>query len=174
MDFAPGGGEIEKMMNGNNDKVLKLAPPSTVGGVGLSLRYANVILSAESCLHAPATVGDDAREALYEMLPGRLRVKVRAKLKGRWVKEGGEGSDGHKLAEGWREAVEELMEWLSPMAHDTVRWQKERHLEKTKFETKPTAMLLQTLHYSDLEKAEAAIVEVLVGLSCIYWCERRA
>ncbi|WJX43159.1 hypothetical protein P8452_30302 [Trifolium repens] len=174
MDFAPGGGEIEKMMNGNNDKVLKLAPPSTVGGVGLSLRYANVILSAESCLHAPATVGDDAREALYEMLPGRLRVKVRAKLKGRWTKEGGEGSDGHKLAEGWRDAVEELMEWLSPMAHDTIRWQKERHLEKTKFETKPTAMLLQTLHYSDLEKAEAAIVEVLVGLSCIYWCERRA
>ncbi|MCI54360.1 Avr9/Cf-9 rapidly elicited protein, partial [Trifolium medium] len=34
MDFAPGGGEIEKMMNGNNDRVLKLAPPSTVGGVG--------------------------------------------------------------------------------------------------------------------------------------------
>ncbi|MCH93625.1 Avr9/Cf-9 rapidly elicited protein [Trifolium medium] len=106
------------------------------------------------------------------MLPGRLRVKVRAKLKGRWAK-GSEGSDGHKLAEGWREAVEELMEWLSPMAHDTIRWQKERHLEKTNFETKPTAMLLQTLHYSDLEKAETAIVEVLVGLSCIYWCERR-
>ncbi|PNX74632.1 hypothetical protein L195_g030557 [Trifolium pratense] len=172
MDFAPGGGEIEKMMNGNNDRVLKMAPPSTVGGVGLSLRYANVILSAESCLHGPTTVGDDAREALYEMLPGRLRVKVRAKLKGRLAK-GSEGSDGHKLAEGWREAVEELMEWLSPMAHDTLRWQKERHLENTKFETKPTAMLLQTLHYSDLEKAETAIVEVLVGLSCIYWCEKR-
>ncbi|AES87101.2 hypothetical protein MtrunA17_Chr4g0009451 [Medicago truncatula] len=173
MDFASGRDGTEKMMNGKHDKVLKLAPPSTVGGVGLALRYANLILLAERCLHAPATVGEDAREALYEMLPGRLRMKVKAKLRGRWAKEGDEGNDGHSLAEGWREAVEELMEWLSPVAHDTVRWHGERHLEKTRFETKPTAMLLQTLHYSDLEKAETAIVEVLVGLSCVYWCERR-
>nr|XP_004515634.1 uncharacterized protein LOC101506729 [Cicer arietinum] len=174
MDFSSGGGGgIKKTLNGNNNKVLKLAPSSTVGGVGLSLRYANVILLAERCLHAPATVGEEAREALYEMLPGKLRAKVRSKLKGRLAKEDDEGSNGHSLAEGWQEAVEELMEWLSPVAHDTVRWQAERHLEKTKFEMKPTAMLLQTLHYSDLEKAEAAIVEVLVGLSCIYWCERK-
>ncbi|XP_058734581.1 uncharacterized protein LOC131606352 [Vicia villosa] len=175
MDFAPSGGKgIEKIKKGSKtDKVLKLASPSTVGGVGLSLRYANVILLAERCLHAPATVGDDAREALYDMLPGRLRVKVRAKLKGRWAKEEGNGNHGYSLAEGWREALEEMMEWLSPIAHDTLRWRAERYLEKTKFETKPTAMLLQTLHYSDLEKAEAAIVEVLVGLSCICWCERR-
>lgn len=162
MDFA----------SGNNDKVLNLAPPSTVGGAGLTVRYANVILLAEQCLHAPATVGEDAREALYEMLPMRLRGKVGAKLRGRWVKEE-EGGDGEMLAEGWREAVDEMMEWLLPVANDTVRWQGERHLEKTRFDTKPTALLLQTLHYSDLEKAEAAIVEVLVGLSCIYWCERK-
>ncbi|CAI8600890.1 unnamed protein product [Vicia faba] len=176
MDFTSSGDNgIEKKKNGTkSDKVLKLAPSSTVGGVGLSLRYANVILLAERCLHAPATVGDDGREALYDMLPGRLRVKVRAKLKGRWAKEEEKGSHGHSLAEGWREALEEMMEWLSPIAHDTLRWRAERYLEKTKFETKPTAMLLQTLHYSDLEKAEAAIVEVLVGLSCICWCEKNA
>ncbi|CAK8574977.1 unnamed protein product [Lathyrus sativus] len=175
MDFACSGGDgIEKTMKGSrNDKVLKLAPSSTVGGVGLSLRYANVILLAERYLHAPVTIGDDAREALYDMLPGRLRVKVRAKLKGRLAKEGEKESLGHSLAEGWREALEEMMEWLSPVAYDTLRWRAERYLEKTKFETKPTAMLLQTLHYSDLEKAEAAIVEVLVGLSCICWYERR-
>lgn len=154
-----------------NGKVLKLAPSSTVGGAGLSVRYANVILLVDRYLHAPATVGEDAREALYEMLPVRLRGKVRAKLRGRWGKE--EGGNEHLLAEGWREAVEELMEWLAPVAHDTLRWQAERHLEKARFDTKPTVMLLQTLHYSDLEKAEAAIVEVLVGLSCIYWCEKR-
>ncbi|CAL5210972.1 unnamed protein product [Lathyrus oleraceus] len=175
MDFASSGGDgVEITMKGTkNDKVLKLAPPSTVGGAGLSLRYANVILLVERYLNAPATMGDGAREALYDMLPGRLRVKVRAKLKGRWAKEEEKGSHGHSLAEGWREALEEMMEWLSPIAYDTLRWRAERYLEKTKFETKPTAMLLQTLHYSDLEKAEAAIVEVLVGLSCICLCERR-
>ena len=68
--------------------------------------------------------------------------------------------------------MEELLEWLSPVAHDTVRWQEERSMETARFEARTTALLLQTLHYSDLEKAEAAIVEVLVGLSCIYWCER--
>ncbi|XP_061371877.1 uncharacterized protein LOC133314412 [Gastrolobium bilobum] len=171
-----GCGEVEKKddnNNNNSNKVLRFAPPSTVGGAGLSLRYANVILFAERCLHAPATVGEDEREALYEMLPASMRMKVRAKLRGRWLKEVEEGEVGHSLAEGWRDAVEELMEWLLPVARDTVRWQAERYPEKTRFETKTTALLLQTLHYSDLEKAEAAIVEVLVGLSCIYSCERR-
>lgn len=157
-------------INGANggDKVLGLAPPSTVGGAGLSVRYAEVILFAERWLHAPETVGEGAREVLYEMLPERLRGKVRAKLRGRLVEE-----EGVLLADGWREAVEELMEWLSPVAQDTVQWQAERHLETAQFETRPTVLRMQTLHYSDLEKAEAAIVEVLVGLSCIYWCERR-
>ena len=162
----------KNMNNDKNSKVLKLATPSTVGGAGLAVRYANVILFAERCLHTPATVGEEAREALYEMLPERLRVKVGAKLRGRWRKGENEEVEG-ELAEGWREAVEELLEWLSPVAHDTVRWHSERHMEKRRFETKATALLLQTLHYSDLEKAEAAIVEVLVGLSCIYWYERR-
>ncbi|XP_027337942.1 uncharacterized protein LOC113851613 [Abrus precatorius] len=168
LDF---NGEIDnnKIVNNNNNKVLRLAPAWTVGGAGLAARYAEVILFAERCLHAPATVGEDAREALYEMLPARLRGKVRAKLRGRWRGE----EEGEALAEGWRQAVEDLMEWLSPVAHDTARWQAERHMEKARFETKPTALLLQTLHYSDLEKAETAIVEVLVGLSCVYRCERR-
>jgi len=159
---------FDKPMNGVNNRVLRLAPPSTVGGAGLAARYAEVVLLAEQCLHAPATVGESAREAFYEMLPERVRRKVAAKLKGRWRR----GEEGEALAEGWRDAVEELLEWLSPVAHDTVRWQEERSMETARFEARTTALLLQTLHYSDLEKAEAAIVEVLVGLSCIYWCER--
>ncbi|TKY45844.1 phosphatidylinositol-3-phosphatase myotubularin-2 [Spatholobus suberectus] len=161
--------EVGRPMSNVSNRVLRLAPPSTVGGAGLAARYAEVVLFAERCLHGPATVGEDAREALYEMLPERMRRKVGAKLKGRWRRE----EEGEALAEGWRDAVEELLEWLSPVAHDTVRWQAERLMEKARFETKTTALLLQTLHYSDLEKAEAAIVEVLVGLSCIYWCEKR-
>ncbi|KAK7350043.1 hypothetical protein VNO77_08089 [Canavalia gladiata] len=169
LDFNEDG-EIDKTKK-NNNKVLKLAPARTTGGAGLAVRYANVILLAERFLHAPATVGEDAREMLYEMLPARLREKVRAKLRGRWRQR--EEEEGEALAEGWRDAVEELMEWLAPVAHDTVRWQEEQHMEKARFEVKTTTLLLQTLHYSDLEKVETAIVEVLVGLSCVYWYERR-
>ncbi|KAJ7950274.1 putative Avr9/Cf-9 rapidly elicited protein [Quillaja saponaria] len=164
---------------GKNNRVFRMVPPSTVGGAGLSLRYANVVLFAERFLHAPATVGDDARGALYEMLPAKLKAMVRAKLrnnnllKAEEKESGDESGDGHFLAEGWRDAMEEIMDWLSPLAHDTVKWQTERNPEKKKFESKTSILLLQTLHYSDLEKTEAAIVEVLVGLSCVYRYEKR-
>lgn len=158
-----------------NNRVFAMAPPSTVGGSGLSMRYASVIIFAERCLHAPATIGENEREALYEMLPERLREKVRKKLRSQWMKgeEWEEGGDGRSPAEGWWEAVEEIMEWLEPMARDTVRWREERNMERQKYDTRPTTLLLQTFHYSDLDKAETAIVEVLVGLSCIYRYEKR-
>lgn len=154
----------------SNNRVYRLAQQSTTGARGLSLRYANVIVFAERCLYAPATIGENARRSLYEMLPEKMKATVRRKLKRQWVRKeldelGGESSG---LAEGWRNAVEEIMEWLTPMAHDTLKWQSERSLQKQKFDANPTVLLLQTLHYSDLEKTETAIVEVLVGLSCIF------
>ncbi|XP_028773002.1 uncharacterized protein LOC114742641 [Neltuma alba] len=158
-----------------SNRVLKMASPSTVGGAGLSFRYASVIMFAERCLHSPGSIGESEREALYEMLPERLKEKVRKKMRGQWLKgeEWEEGGDGRSPAEGWREAVEEIMEWLTPVARDTTRWQAERSMEKQRYDGKPTTLLLQTLHYSDLDKAEAAIVEVLVGLSCIFKYEKR-
>ncbi|KAE9618086.1 hypothetical protein Lalb_Chr03g0042421 [Lupinus albus] len=160
------------------NRVLNLAPLSTVGGAGLSMRYANVILFIDRCMHATAAIGNDARACLYEMLPGRLKVKVRRKLRGQWLEwEGnsiGRGVEGRSaMAKQWLSTVEEVMEWLLPMAHDTVRWQVERNVEKQKFETKLTVLLLQTLHYSDLEKVEEVIVEVLVGLSFLCWCQKQ-
>ncbi|MED6169677.1 hypothetical protein PIB30_023539 [Stylosanthes scabra] len=150
--------------------VLKLAPPNTVGGVSLAFRYANVILFAERCFNAAAK---GVRETLYEMLPEKLRAKVRTKLKGKWEKGESLTEECAALADGWREAVRELLDWLLPVAHDTVRWHNERLLDKNPFEIRPRALLLQTMHYSDLEKVEATIVEVLVGLSYIYWYEKR-
>ncbi|KAK4268732.1 hypothetical protein QN277_025344 [Acacia crassicarpa] len=168
--FVPDDDEIAK-----SNRVLRMAPPSTVGGAGLSFRYASVIMLAERCLHAPGTIGDSEREALYEMLPERLKEKVRRKMRGRWLneEEWEEGGDGRSLAEGWREAVEEIMEWLTPVARDTTMWQSERSVEKQRHDTKPTTLLLQTLHYSDLDKTEAAIVVALVGLSYIFKYEKR-
>lgn len=65
-----------EIVRGKNNRVFNMAAPSTVGGSGLSLRYANVILFAERCLRTPATIGEDARVSLYEMLPERVRDKV--------------------------------------------------------------------------------------------------
>ncbi|KAK1365435.1 putative EF-TU receptor [Heracleum sosnowskyi] len=154
----------------NNNRVFHAAGPNTVGGSGLAVRYANVILLAERYLGSNMTIGRDAREDLYEMLPQSLRKSMRSKLS-KNVKKG-PGTD-ELMAGGWKEALNEMMEWLAPMAHDTLKWQMERNFERMKFESKPTVLLLQTLHFSDKEKAEAAIAEVLVGLSCIYWCENR-
>ncbi|XP_014496662.1 uncharacterized protein LOC106758233 [Vigna radiata var. radiata] len=151
-----------------NNRVMRLAPATTVGGAGLSLRYANVIMLAERCLNAPdATIGDDARAALYEMLPGRLETKLRQKLKEEWLewrKLKGDGDGKSAAVRRWHDEVAEVMEWLVPVAHDMVRWQTERNMEKQKFETRPTVLLLQTLHYSDLEKVEEAIVKVAIWI----------
>ncbi|XP_054782535.1 uncharacterized protein LOC129289793 [Prosopis cineraria] len=170
IQFAPVEDEIAR-----NNRVWMMAPPSTVGGSGLSFRYASVIMFAERCLHSPGTIGESDREALYEMLPERLKEKVRKKMRGQWLKgeEWEKGGDGRSPAEGWREAVEEIMKWLMPVARDTTRWQAERSMEKQRHDSKPTTLLLQTLHYSDLDKAEAAIVEVLVGLSFIFKYQKR-
>jgi len=169
-----GGGKVAA----KNNSVFRLAPPTTVGGVGLSQRYANVILFTERIVHASAAIGDDARRLLYEMLPERLKVKLRGKLRKmrlKWEETSDEEEDGE---EEWttserRGAAEEVMNWLAPLAHDTLKWQAERNLEKQKFETKPTVLLMQTLHYSNLEKVDEAIVDVLVGLSCVYWNQKQ-
>ncbi|KAJ4961637.1 hypothetical protein NE237_021547 [Protea cynaroides] len=161
--------------DGKKNKLIQAAPPSTLGGSGLALRYANVIVQLESYLNSPCSVGDDEREELYRMLPTSLKMLVRSKLRKSWRKEEGEfGSWGDEsMAEGWRDALKVILGWLSPMAHDTVRWESERNFEKQNVEPKPTVLLLQTLHFSDREKTEAAITEILVGVSCIFRFENR-
>lgn len=73
-----------------------------------------------------------------------------------------------------KEALKKIFMWLSPMATNTLLWQRERRVEMMSgFENRPPVLLLQTLHFADKEKTEAAIVEVLVGLSFIYMQENR-
>ncbi|XP_074584267.1 protein PSK SIMULATOR 1-like [Curcuma longa] len=152
------------------------AGPSTVGGSGLALRYANIIELAEKLGESMAEDGEEAaaaaeREELYEMLPSGMRTAVRAKLRECWRREG--GTRDATMAEGWREAVGRILAWLRPVASDTLRWQEEHYMEQ-RFYTRPRALLLQTLHFADQEKTEAAIVEVLVGLSCAHWYREQA
>ncbi|KAL3536432.1 hypothetical protein ACH5RR_004893 [Cinchona calisaya] len=147
-----------------NNRLFHAAGPSTVGGSGLALRYANVILLAEKCLDSAESLDPYMRESLYQMLPENIKHLVKSKLS-----KNMKGTEGDELlAEGWTEALKDIMEWLTPMAHDTLQWHLERNPEKMKFYSKPTVLLLQTLHFSDQEKTEAAIAEVLVSLSCIF------
>lgn len=151
------------------------APPRTVGGAGLDQLYANVIVSAEELLRMEAEGRQEEaaaeRAEMYEMLPAKLRAAVRSKLR-EWWRDPGPLDEG--LAQGWKDAVDRIMAWLGPMARDTVRWQAERNMDRTRrFDGAPRVYALQTLRWADKEKAEAAIVEVLVALSCICWYEER-
>ncbi|KAK9668723.1 hypothetical protein RND81_13G081500 [Saponaria officinalis] len=154
-------------------KIFQAAPPSTVGGSGLANRYANVILLAAKYLNSETLISDQAREKMYNMLPNSLIKYVRSKLRVAWRETEEEVYGCDALAEGWRQALNEMLEWLVPMAQDTLTWQAERNLEKQRFDAKPIVLLMQTLHYADLEKTEAVIAEILVGLSCVYWYENR-
>ncbi|XP_042459323.1 protein PSK SIMULATOR 3-like [Zingiber officinale] len=164
-------------------KLLKEAPPNTVGGSGLALRHANLILAAERLYQERQQMSPEveeqevdknaaaaAREELFQMMPSGMRAAVTAKLRECWRREGRKSSGDASMAEGWKEAVAAILVWLGPVAHDTVRWQEERNMERERrFYTRPRVLLLQTLHFADVEKTEAAIVEVLVGLSCMSW-----
>ncbi|MBA0730619.1 hypothetical protein Golax_022659, partial [Gossypium laxum] len=151
-----------------NKSLIQSAPGNTVGAAGLALHYANIIIMAESCFYSTTSISNESRENMYEMLPISLKHALRRKLKGHLSKDLEESDEGQGLAQGWKEALGEIIGWLAPVAHDTLRWQQESDSQQQKLDSEPTALLMQTLHFSDLEKTEAAIVEVLVGLSCIY------
>lgn len=156
-----------KSTDTNYRAILQSPPENTVGSAGLALRYANVIVNAERYFNFPDTINKEARAQMYELLPANLKQRIREKLKSYW-EDVLEGAEGRGVVLGWKMEVEEIINWLSPVAHDTVRWQQERNLEKQRFDAKPTVLLMQTLHFSDQEKTEAAMVDVLVGLSCIF------
>ncbi|KAK1272578.1 hypothetical protein QJS04_geneDACA020622 [Acorus gramineus] len=152
-------------------------PPSTLGFAGLGLHYANLIVVIERMVRSPRLIGSDARDDLYGMLTGSLRAALRERLRG--VATVGAGDAG--LAEEWRSAVARILDWLSPLAHAMIRWQADRSFDRRRSSAADAAagaeapakerehvMLVQTLHYANTEKAEAAIVELLVGLNYLW------
>ncbi|CAA6655473.1 unnamed protein product [Spirodela intermedia] len=134
------------------------AGPSTVGGSALALHYANVIIIIEKLL----------RDDLYQMLPTSLRLTLRVNLRAY-------GKDlaiyDGAVAHDWKGKLEKILAWLSPMAHNMIRWQTERNnfeqQQHHQIVSKVNILLLQTLHFADRVKTEAAICELLVGLNYI-------
>ncbi|XP_074556765.1 protein PSK SIMULATOR 1 [Curcuma longa] len=145
--------------------------PSTLGAAALSLHYANLITVLEKMARAPRAVGAEAREEVYAMLPARVRAQLRARLRG----VGWEACRDVRLAAEWRAALGRIAEWLGPVAQDTIRWQGERSFEgrrRTASTPRANVLLLQTLHFADLEKVEAAVTELLVGLNYLWRFQR--
>lgn len=148
--------------------------PSTLGAAALSLHYANLITVLERMARAPRApraVGAEAREEVYAMLPASVRAQLRARLRGvRW-----EACRDARLAAEWRAAVGRIAEWLGPVAQDTIRWQAERSFEGRRMTTsapRANVLLLQTLHFANREKVEAAVTELLVGLNYLWRFQR--
>ncbi|KAK9065722.1 hypothetical protein SSX86_015123 [Deinandra increscens subsp. villosa] len=144
--------------------VFHIAGPDTIGGSRLQILYANLIMMAEENM-TRKKVRDDVRDEMYKMLPRHLKVMVRMKI----TSQLGKYCDKGKM----KEALKRIFMWLSPMATNTLLWQRERRVEMTSFEMRPPMLLLQTLHFADKDKTEAALVEVLVGLSFLYMPENR-
>ncbi|KAA8533818.1 hypothetical protein F0562_031335 [Nyssa sinensis] len=146
----------------SNSNVLK-PPSTTLGAAALALHYANLIIVIEKMIRSPHLVGVDARDDLYTMLPSSIRSSLRARLKG----VGFSASDP-VLAGEWRDALKMILEWLSPLAHNMIKWQTERSFEQQNLMPKTNVLLLQTLCFANKEKTEAAITELLVGLNYIW------
>ncbi|VYS70029.1 unnamed protein product [Arabidopsis thaliana] len=146
-------------------------PETTLGGAGVELHYANLIVVMEKMIKQPQLVGLDARDDLYSMLPASVRSSLRSRLKG----VGFTATDGG-LATEWKAALGRILRWLLPLAQNMIRWQSERSFEQQHMATATNSqnrvMLVQTLVFADKVKTEAAITELLVGLNYIWRFER--
>ncbi|KAF5733704.1 Phosphatase 2C 66 isoform 1 [Tripterygium wilfordii] len=143
------------------------APPETLGAAALALHYANVIIVIEKLVASPHLIGNDARDDLYNMLPASLRSALRAKLKP-YKKSLASSDYDTDLAGEWTDAMTAILEWLAPLAHNMIRWQSERSFEQLNFVSRTNVLLVQTIYFANLEKIEATITELLVGLNYIW------
>ncbi|CAA6660742.1 unnamed protein product [Spirodela intermedia] len=141
--------------------------PSTLGASALALRFANIIIVIEKLAEYPHLIGPEARDDLYSMLPTSVKAALRVKLKP-YTKNLAVCVYDPALAAEWSDALTRILDWLSPLAHNMVRWQSERNYEQQHWFSRSNVLLLQTLYFADQAKTEAAVVELLVGLNYLW------
>ncbi|CAI8614775.1 unnamed protein product [Vicia faba] len=139
----------------------------TLGDAALALHYANMIVLIEKMASSPHSVDLKARDDLYNMLPTRIQIVTRAKLKCRTTNKSS-SIDNADLAAKWSTVLTQTLEWLAPLAHNTISWHSERNYEKEHATVKANVLLVQTLFYANQAKAEAAMVDLLVGLNYVF------
>lgn len=146
---------------------LSNAPAPTLGDAGLSLHYANVIISIEKLVSSPHLIDLDTRDDLYDSLPSSVRTSLRTKLK-LYAKNLASTVYDAALASDWSLALTTILEWLAPLAHNMIRWHSERSFEKQDMVSRTNVLLVQTLYFANQEKTEATITELLVGLNYMW------
>lgn len=145
----------------------RLKPASfTLGDAALALHYANMIVLIERMASLPHLIDLETRDDLYNMLPTTIRTVLRAKLK---CHAKGKSSSVHdaNLAAEWSPVLAQILEWLAPLAQNTIRWHSERNFEKEHTTEKANILLVQTLYFANQAKTEAAMVDLLVGLNYV-------
>lgn len=155
-----------KLSRMNSKHGLLKAPPSTLGDAALALHYANVVILIEKLASSPHMIGLDTRDDLYNMLPTTIKGALRARLKA-YSKSSRSSAYDASLAAQWTSALDQILDWLSPLAHNTTRWQLERSFEKENVVSRSNVLLVQTLYFANQAKTEAAITELLVGLNYV-------
>ncbi|XVE61557.1 hypothetical protein DITRI_Ditri06bG0050100 [Diplodiscus trichospermus] len=171
MELLPCSNEIYSKLSIFETKRLLNAPKSTLGDAALSFRYANVIILIEKLVSSPHLIGLDARDDLYNMLPATLRKALRVKLKSN-AKTSTSFIYDASLATDWSLALVRILTWLAPLAHNMIIWLCERNFEEQHVVSRSNVLLVQTLHFANRAKTEAAIIELLVGLNYVYRIER--
>ncbi|XP_039798366.1 uncharacterized protein LOC120663567 [Panicum virgatum] len=154
----------------SSGNVLTTAPETSLGGAALALHYANLIMLIEKLAISPVHISSDERDDLYGMLTGSIRASLRARLKP-FAKS---PPCDPILAAEWSDTVQRILGWLAPLAHNMIRWQAERNFEQRNVASSASVLLLQTLHFADRSKTEAAVTELLVGLNYLWRSGREA
>ncbi|CAK7343360.1 unnamed protein product [Dovyalis caffra] len=142
------------------------SPSSTLGDAALALHYANVIILIEKLASSSCMIDYETRDDLYGMLPTTIRAALKVRLKA-YAKPLSTFVYDASLAAEWNLALSQILEWLSPLAHNMIRWQSEHNFERAQEVSSTNVLLVQTLHFADQAKTEAAIMELLVGLNYI-------
>lgn len=148
----------------NLKHTLSTAPQSTLGSAALALHYANIIILLEKLVSSPHLISLDARDDLYNMLTSSIRTSLRAKLKV-FSKNSASSIYDAGLATEWRLAMTRILDWLSPLAHNMIKWHSERSFEKQRVTSGANVLLVQTLYFADQMKTEAAVTELVMGLN---------
>ncbi|XP_011652850.1 uncharacterized protein LOC105435128 [Cucumis sativus] len=161
-------------------------PQNSLGAAALSIHYGKIVILIENLASAPHLIGREERDDLFKMLPTSIVKALRSRLRKTKKVRQSSPYDPVVAAE-WKSAMAEILQWLSPMAHDMNIWHSAQGFEKQPdrggdsgiggYGLRSNVLLLQTLHYADKEKTEGAIVELLVALSNICCsnevCEKR-
>ncbi|CAO2145578.1 unnamed protein product [Urochloa humidicola] len=155
------------MFESTTHDVLASAPATTLGGAALALHYANLIMFIEKLAVSPHHICSDERDELYGMLTGTVRASLRARLRPPFAARNAPPCDPVLAAE-WSDTVQRILGWLAPLAHNMVRWQAERNFEQRNVASSASVLLLETLHFADRRKTEAAVIELLVGLNYLW------